>query len=68
MLVQSTGTSLGSEARAAGGSEAFVADFLRAYGGLDLDELNDFIEAHAVYTTVWQAFTAQRRRAAVRAQ
>jgi Phosphotransferase enzyme family len=55
------------EARAPGGSEAFVADFLRAYGGLDLEELNDFIAAHVVYTTVWQAFDAQRRRAAVRA-
>lgn len=48
-------------ARAPGGSEAFVADFLRAYGGLDLEELNDFIAAHLLYTTVWQAFDAQRR-------
>jgi aminoglycoside phosphotransferase len=56
------------EARATGGSEAFVADFLRAYGGLDLEELNDFIAAHLVYTTVWRAFDAQRRRAVVRAQ
>ena len=49
------------EARAFGRSEAFVADFLRAYGGLDLDELDDFIAAHVLYTTVWQAFDAQRR-------
>jgi hypothetical protein len=49
------------EARAPGGSEAFVADFLRAYGGLDPEELNDFIAAHLLYTTVWQAFDAQRR-------
>jgi aminoglycoside phosphotransferase len=49
------------EARARGGSEAFVADFLRAYGGLDPEELNDFIAAHHLYTTVWQAFDAQRR-------
>jgi hypothetical protein len=55
-------------ARARGGSEAFVADFLRAYGGRDLEELDDFIAAHLLYTTVWQAFDAQRRRAAVRAQ
>jgi hypothetical protein len=53
------------EARAHGASEAFVADFLRAYGGLDLEELNDFIAAHVAYATVWQAFDAQRRRAAV---
>jgi hypothetical protein len=46
-------------ARAHGGSEAFVADFLRAYGGLDLDELDDFIAAHLLYATVWQTFGAQ---------
>jgi hypothetical protein len=49
------------EARAHGESEAFVADFLRAYGGLDLDELDDFMAAHLLYTTVWQAFAAQHR-------
>jgi Ser/Thr protein kinase RdoA (MazF antagonist) len=52
------------EARARGGSEAFVADFLRAYGGPDLEELDDFIAAHVLYTTVWQAFDAQRRTSA----
>jgi hypothetical protein len=46
------------EARAAGGSEAFVADFLRAYDGPPLEELNDFIEAHILYTTVWKASDA----------
>ena len=51
-----------SEVRARGRSEAFVADFLRAYGGLDLEELNDFIAAHLLYTTVWRAFDAQARR------
>jgi hypothetical protein len=49
------------EARARGRSEAFVADFLRAYGGLDLEELNPFIAAHLLYTSVWHAFDAQRR-------
>jgi hypothetical protein len=57
-----------AEARARGESEAFVADFLRGYGGLDVGELNDFIAAHRLYTTVWRAFDAQRPRAAVRAQ
>ncbi len=57
-----------TDARARGEGEAFAVDFLRAYGGLDLEELNDFIAAHLVYTTVWQAFTAQGHRAAVRAQ
>jgi Phosphotransferase enzyme family len=50
-----------SDVRARGRSEAFVADFLRAYGGLDLEELDDFIAAHLVYTTVWRAFDAQPR-------
>jgi Ser/Thr protein kinase RdoA (MazF antagonist) len=50
------------DARTRGQSEAFVAEFLRAYGGLDLDELNDFITAHLLYTTIWRAFAAQRRR------
>jgi Ser/Thr protein kinase RdoA (MazF antagonist) len=49
------------EARTRGESEAFVADFLRAYGGLDREELDDFIAAHRLYTTVWRAFDAQRR-------
>jgi hypothetical protein len=45
------------DARVRGGSEAF----LRAYGGLDLEELKDFITAHRIYMTVWQAFEAQSR-------
>jgi hypothetical protein len=49
-------------ARARGESEAFVGDFLRAYGERDLEELDDFIAAHQLYTTVWQAFDAQRRK------
>ncbi len=51
------------EARASGASEAFLADFLHAYGELDLEELNDFIAAHLLYTTIWRAFAAQRRGA-----
>jgi hypothetical protein len=46
------------EARARGASEAFVADFLRAYGGVELEELDDFIAAHLLYTTVWRAYAA----------
>jgi hypothetical protein len=49
------------ELRGGGGSEAFVADFLRAYGGLEIEELDDFIAAHVLYATIWQAFDAQRR-------
>jgi len=49
------------EARDSGESERFVVEFLRAYGGLELEELNDFIAAHLLYATVWQAFAAQHR-------
>ena len=49
------------EARASGQSETFVDEFLHAYGGLELEELNDFIAAHILYGTGWQAFAAQRR-------
>ncbi len=49
------------EVRAHGRSEAFVADVLRAYGGLEMEELDDFVAAHVLYSTVWQAFDAQRR-------
>ena len=48
------------ELRADGGTEAFVADFLRAYGGPEIEELDDFIAAHVLYATIWQAFDAQR--------
>ena len=51
-----------AEARDRGESETFVMEFLRAYGGLELSELADFIAAHLLYTTVWQAFAAQNRR------
>jgi aminoglycoside phosphotransferase len=50
-----------SDVRASGGSEAFVGEVLRAYGGLEIEELDDFIEAHALYATIWQAFDTQRR-------
>ena len=49
------------EVRAHGRSEAFVADVLCAYGGLEMEELDDFVAAHVLYSTVWQAFDAQRR-------
>ncbi len=48
-----------AQARDSGENEAFVAEFLRAYGGPDLEELSDFIAAHHLYTTIWQAFSAQ---------
>jgi hypothetical protein len=50
-----------ADARARGEDEAFVADFLHAYGGPDLEELDDFLTAHDLYASIWQAFAAQRR-------
>jgi hypothetical protein len=50
------------DARAHGGSEGFVADFLRAYGGPGLEDLDDFIEGHRLYTTVWQEFVESHRK------
>lgn len=47
-------------ARLRGQSEAFVAEVLGAYGGPQLDELSDFVAAHELYTTIWQA--AQRSK------
>jgi Phosphotransferase enzyme family len=51
-----------AQAREDGQGEPFVADFLRAYGGLDLEELDDFIAAHDLYATIWRAFVAQSRQ------
>jgi hypothetical protein len=53
-----------ADARARGESEAFVADFLYAYGGPDLDDLEDFLTAHRLYTTIWRA--SVRRAATAR--
>lgn len=43
-------------------SDAFIEEVLDAYGGPRVDELGDFIRIHELYTTVWQAYDAQRRR------
>jgi hypothetical protein len=49
------------DARTRGASETFVEEFVRAYGGPGLDDLDDFIEAHQLYTTIWRTFNAQRQ-------
>ena len=46
------------EAREGGGGEAFVAEFLSAYGGVELGALEEFIAAHNLYSTIWQTYTA----------
>jgi hypothetical protein len=50
-------------ARARGQSEKFVDELLAAYGGPGLEDLEPFLEAHALYEIVWQAFEARRRHA-----
>jgi hypothetical protein len=52
-----------SDARGYGASESFVTDFLHAYDRVELDELDDFVAAHDLYSTVWRAFATQRRAA-----
>jgi hypothetical protein len=47
------------DARGRGESESYVADFLKAYGGPGLDELEDFIAAHLLYTAIWRAFAGR---------
>jgi hypothetical protein len=44
-----------------GHGAAFVEALLAAYG--DVDSLEPFLDAHALYGVIWQAFAAQRRRA-----
>jgi hypothetical protein len=48
-------------ARARGAGDAYIEEVLDAYGGPRVDELDHFIAAHALYTTIWQAYEAQRR-------
>ena len=51
-----------SQARALGLGEPFVAEFLAAYGGPGLQELDDFITAHDVYSAIWRAFVEHSRQ------
>ena len=44
-----------------GHSARFVEELLAAYGRTDVDGLQPFLEAHALYDVVWQAFEARRR-------
>ncbi len=49
-----------SSSRARGRSAKFIEELLAAYGGPGLGDLEPFVQAHAVYETVWQTFAAQR--------
>ena len=50
-----------ASARARGQSAKFVEELLAAYGEPGVEGLEAFLEAHALYDIVWQAFEARRR-------
>jgi hypothetical protein len=55
-----------ASARARGHSAKFVDELLAAYGEPGVDGLAPFLEAHALYDVVWQAFEARRRPEAMK--
>jgi hypothetical protein len=50
-----------ASARARGQNAKFVDELLAAYGEPGVEGLEPFLEAHALYDVVWQAFEAGRR-------
>src|SRR4051795_1922899 len=57
-----------ASARGRGQSPKFIEELLLAYGEPGVESLETFLEAHAVYDVVWQAFEARRRGGALRGQ
>src|SRR4051794_28327162 len=55
-----------TSARARGQSAKFIAELLAAYGEPGVEDLEPFLEAHALYEVVWQAFEARRRPRAMK--
>jgi Phosphotransferase enzyme family len=52
---------LAASARIRGHSAGFVEALLAAYGEPDIEGLETFLDAHALYDVVWQAYAARRR-------
>ena len=50
-----------ASARGRGQSERFVEELLAAYGEPGAEDLERFLDAHALYDVVWQAYEARRR-------
>jgi hypothetical protein len=50
-----------ASARTRGHSSTFIEELLAGYGEPDAEALQPFLEAHALYDIVWQAFEARRR-------
>jgi hypothetical protein len=55
-----------TSARARGQSAKFIEELLAAYGEPGVEDLDAFLEAHALYEIVWQAFEARRRPRAMK--
>ena len=55
-----------ASARARGQSTKFIKELLAAYGEPGVEGLETFLEAHALYDIVWQAFEARRRPRAMK--
>ena len=55
-----------ASARARGHSAKFIEELLAAYGEPGVEGLDTFLEAHALYDIVWQAFEARRRPRAIK--
>jgi hypothetical protein len=55
-----------TSARARGQSATFTEELLAAYGDPGVEDLEAFLEAHALYEVVWQAFEGRRRPSAMK--
>jgi hypothetical protein len=55
-----------SSASARGQSATFIEELLAAYGDPGVEDLEAFLEAHALYEIVWHAFEARRRPRAMK--
>jgi hypothetical protein len=55
-----------ASARARGQSATYIEELLAAYGEAGAEGLETFLEAHALYDIVWQAFEARRRPRAMK--
>jgi hypothetical protein len=55
-----------TSAAARGQSATFLEELLAAYGDPGVEDLDAFLEAHALYEVVWHAFEARRRPRAMK--
>jgi hypothetical protein len=55
-----------TSATARGQSATFTEELLAAYGDSGVEDLEAFLEAHALYDVVWQAFEGRRRPRAMK--